>query len=77
MRPELFNKNRPTAKEMEGGFWKLVENQSQTTEQVINWVALSILPDVEAYIKHGKKIDQHIVDKISHLFVEFYLTRPT
>lgn len=74
LRPELFDKERPTIPEMESGFWKLVEEKTQTTEHIISWVALNILSDVEEYINSGKELDQYIVDKIGQLFAEFYLT---
>ncbi len=74
LRPELFDKARPTMLEMESGFWKLVEEKAQTTEHIISWVALNILSDVEEYINNGKELDQYIVDKIGQLFAEFYLT---
>lgn len=76
LRPEIYQKPRPIVDEMQDGFWRLVKDGRHNTNHVINWAALNILPDVEEYIRNGRKIDQKITDKISKIFLEFYLTNP-
>lgn len=72
--PEIYDKSRPTISEMEDGFWRLFKSNKHSTQDNINWVALNILPQVEEYIKHGKKIDRHISDRMGKIFLELYLT---
>ncbi|HRQ97905.1 MAG TPA: hypothetical protein PK265_01080, partial [Candidatus Saccharibacteria bacterium] len=74
LRPIIYQKPRPTVEEMKGGFWKLVKGNKHSTNDIINWVSLNILPDIESYIAEGRKIDHQIVDKISKVFLDFYLT---
>lgn len=69
-----YSKPRPTITEMEDGFQRLLQRGDPTTVDVINWVALNILSEVEEYIEEGKKIDQRIADKIGEQFLKFYLT---
>lgn len=72
--PETYARPRPTISEMEDGFLRLLSKKSNTALDTINWAALNILPEVEKYINNNKKIDQHIADKISKLFLEINLT---
>lgn len=70
--PEIYGKPRPTVSEMENGFREVMKRNDHTATDIINWIGLNLLPDVEKYIMIGKKIDQHIADKISELLLEFY-----
>ena len=74
LRQEIYQKPRPTVNEMKDGFYRLVKQNRHNTNHIINWAAINILSDVEEYIENGKKIDQNITDKISKVFLEFYLT---
>lgn len=74
LRQEIYQKPRPTIDEMREGFRKLVEENRHNTNHIINWAALNVLSDVEEYIENGREIDQKIVDKMSRVFLEFYLT---
>ncbi len=73
-RPETYNAPRPNIEEMKDSFYKMVARKQYNTNHIISWVALNILSDVELYINQQKSIDQHLTDKISKLFLEFYLT---
>lgn len=75
LRPETYNKPRPTINEMKDSIWKVLDKNKHNTRYVISWAALNILPDVEEYIEKGLKIDQKIADKLSKIFLEFYFTQ--
>lgn len=74
LRPEIYHAPRPTVSIMKNSFDERFKAGNFQTEEVINWAALNILPDVEEYIKCGRTIDQHIADKIGKILSEFYLT---
>lgn len=74
LRPETYQKPRPTIDEMEDGFRRIVKEKRYNTNHIISWAALNILPDVEKHIEKGLKIDRQIADKLSKIFLKFYLT---
>ncbi len=74
LRPETYQKPRPTIDEMENSFRNIKKEGRYNTNHIINWAALNILPDVEEHIEKGIKFDQQIADKLSKIFMEFYLT---
>lgn len=74
LRPETYDKPRPTVEEMQKGFYKIVDEQRYDTRHILSWVGLNIQPDVEEYIKDGRVIDQHITDRIGRILRDFYLT---
>lgn len=72
-RPYTYSKSRPSVAEMRKGFLKLVDSESYTTNDIIAWIGLVILPEVENYLKQDKTIDSFLADKISYLFLEFFV----
>lgn len=70
--PEIYKRPRPTTSEMEEGFYRLTGANNHTALDVINWAALNILPEIEEYINHGKRIDPYITDMVAKVFLEFY-----
>ena len=78
-KPETYGKPRPSVEEMKDGFTRLIKTKKYTTNHLINWVSLSLLPDVEIYLQTGKVIDQDFVSKMSKLFLELEVasTSPT
>ena len=69
--PETFGEPRPTLRDTPK-YFNGKTGREGTSTNAQNWVALHMLPDVEDYISHGKKLDQPLADKMGRLFVEFY-----
>ena len=74
LRPLIYDKPSPSVEEMKPGFMRRVSRNDLTTYDVINWVALHIVVDIEEYLSKGKTFDQGIADKIGKTYKEFYLT---
>lgn len=70
LRPEIYGKPVPTIVNMQGGFNRIVKENRHNTNHIINWAALNILPDVSKCIEKGLKINQKIIDKVSHIFLD-------
>lgn len=69
--PEIYQKPATDISLVRNNFQKLVAQNKYTTYQLMNWVALNILPDVEEYIKWNKLFDERIVDRMSGIFLKY------
>ncbi len=72
-RPLTYGKDRPSTSEMRKGFLKLIEDGKHTTNDVIAWIGLSIMPEVEEYLGQGRAIDSRLANRIAELFLELFV----
>ena len=67
----------PRVEEFQRGFHRLRSKGTATTNDVIAWAGLCITDMVEQYIDEGKVIDVAVVDRISGIYKDMYLTKKT
>lgn len=72
LRPELYDKPRPSLDEMEEGFWKIVKERRYTTGHVLSWVALHVLPDIDRYIAGDMQLNEDIITTMCDTLIDFY-----
>jgi len=75
LRPETFGKSIPTLSEMKGGFNTLVAKNELSSNQLIAWVALNILPQVQTYLSVDRVIDQELTEQIALHYKNLLLTK--
>ena len=76
-RTVVSGKSLPRVEEFQRGFHRLRSKGTATTNDVIAWAGLCITDMVEQYIDEGKVIDVAVVDRISGIYKDMYLTKKT
>lgn len=74
LRPEIYNLPTRNPHEAVVSFESLVASGNYDTNNVIAWAALNIQDETLRYLESNKTIDSVLVDKISSLLLQFYLT---
>ena len=59
---QLTGKSRPTTDDMRPSFKRLLAKRRPTSNQIINWASLHMLPKLTDYIEEGKLIDAAIFE---------------
>ena len=60
--PQLTGKPRSTVNDMRPSFERLLAKRKPTSNQIINWASLHMLPKLTDYIEEGKLIDAAIFE---------------
>ena len=60
--PQLTAKPRSTVNDMRPSFDRLLAKRKPTSNQIINWASLHMLPKLTDYIEEGKLIDAAIFE---------------
>ena len=76
-RTVVSGKPLPRIEEFQRGFHRLRAKGAATTNDVIAWAGLCITDMVAQYIDEGKVIDVAVVDRISGIYKDMYLTKKT
>lgn len=76
-RTVVSGKPLPRIEEFQRGFHRLRSKGTATTNDVIAWAGLCITDMVAQYIDEGKVIDVAVVDRISGIYKDMYLTKKT
>lgn len=74
-RPETYGKPLPTVAGMQKGFYKLLSSGECSVNQLISWVALNLLPDVQDYLDKNIVMDDILVSRMSKLILEFIVDK--
>ena len=74
-RTVVSGKPLPRIEEFQRGFHRLRAKGAATTNDVIAWAGLCITDMVAQYIDEGKVIDVAVVDRISGIYKDMYLTK--
>lgn len=74
-RTVVSGKPLPRIEEFQRGFHRLRSKGTATTNDVIAWAGLCITDMVAQYIGEGKVIDVAVVDRISGIYKDIYLTK--
>ena len=59
---QLTGKSRPTTDDMRPSLERLLAKRKPTSNQIINWTSLHMLPKLTDYIEEGKTIDAVIFE---------------
>ena len=59
---QLTGKSRPTTDDMHPSLERLLAKRKPTSNQIINWTSLHVLPKLTDYIEEGKTIDAVIFE---------------
>jgi len=74
LRPDIYNKTALLPEDVKDSFDQIVSDNKYDTNNVIAWVALNVQQDVKKYLDDAKTLDSDLVDKISDLLLDIYLT---
>ncbi len=72
LNPQLTGKPCPTIDDMRLSFERLLAKQRPTSNQIINWASLHMLPKLTDYIEEGKLIDAAIFEPAIKVVDELY-----
>ena len=70
--PQLTGKPRSTVNDMRPSFDRLLAKRKPTSNQIINWASLHMLPKLTDYIEGGKLIDAAIFEPAIKVVGELY-----
>ena len=71
--PQLTGRSCPTVDEMYPLFERLLAKQKPTSNQIINWASLHMLPKLTDYIEEGKLIDAAIFESAIKVVDELHI----
>ena len=71
--PQLTGKPRSTVNDMRPSFERLLAKRKPTSNQIINWASLHMLPKLTDYIEEGKLIDAAIFESAIKVVDELHI----